>query len=173
MPAILNQNGSYGSSTTSLDGYTNVNGDMQSVLSLDDGRWSSLVKEPTSVSHAGFEEEFSQLNIRQPSPPPVLAQVHPKRRPISPSRVADPRPGLSTCDTGRFQNLHVVNKLNSNCSFLTFAWYCSRSTLFLTMVLLFIFHLLPIDLLYTYTPSTLLCFTLSAGGVNGVFSEAC
>lgn len=107
VPAILNQNGSYGSSTTSLDGSTNINGDMQSVLSLDDGRWSLPVKGPASVSYAGFEEEFSQLNIRQPSPPPVLAQVHPKHRPISPSRVADPRPGLATCDTGRFQNLHV------------------------------------------------------------------
>ncbi|CAM0902353.1 unnamed protein product [Alopecurus aequalis] len=107
VPAILNQNGSYGSSTTSLDGSTNINGDMQSVLSLDDGRWSLPVKEPASVSHAGIEEGFSQLNIRQPSPPPVLAQVHPQRRPISPSRVADPRPGLANCDTGRYQNLHV------------------------------------------------------------------
>lgn len=107
VPSILNENGSYGSSTTSLDGSKNVNGDLQSVLSLDDGRWSLQVKEPASVSHAGFEAELSQLNIRQPSPPPVIAQVYPKRRPVSPSRVADPRPGLATCDTGRFQNLHV------------------------------------------------------------------
>jgi STAM-binding protein len=118
VPAILNQNGSYGSSTPSLDGSTNINGDMQSVLSLDDGRWSLPVKEPGSLFNASFEEEFSQLNIRQPSPPPVLAQVHPKRRPTSPSRIVDPRPGLPTCDTGRFQNLHLVNKLKSICSFL-------------------------------------------------------
>ncbi|EMS47705.1 AMSH-like ubiquitin thiolesterase 3 [Triticum urartu] len=107
IPAILNQNDSHGPNTTSLDGLTNNNGDMQSVLSLDDGQWSLPVKEPASVSPASFEEEFSQLNIRQPNPPPVLAQVHPERRPISPSRVADPRPGLAPCDTGRFQNLHV------------------------------------------------------------------
>lgn len=109
VPAILNENGSYGpsTSTTSQDGPANNSGDMQSVLSLDDGRWSLPIEEPASVSPAGFEAEFSQLNIRQPAPPPVLAQVHPEHRPISPSRVADPRPGLATCDTGRFQNLHV------------------------------------------------------------------
>lgn len=141
VPAILNQNDSHGPNTTSLDGLTNNNGDMQSVLSLDDGQWSLPVKEPASVSPAGFEEEFSQLNIRQPNPPPVLAQVHPARRPISPSRVADPRPGLATCDTGRFQNLHVVNKLNSNSRFFTLSWCCSRSVVFLSMILLSIFHL--------------------------------
>jgi len=65
------------------------------------------VEEPTSVS-PGLEAEFSQLNIRQPCPPPVLAQVHSQRGPIPPSRVADPRPGLATSDTGRYQNLHVV-----------------------------------------------------------------
>lgn len=118
VPAVLNQDDLYGPSTTSQDAPTNNYEDMHSVLSLDNGRWSLPVEEPTFVSPAGFEE-FSQLNIRQPSPPPVLAQVHPERRPISPSRVADPRPGLATSDTGRFQNLHVVN---SNCNFFTFPW---------------------------------------------------
>jgi hypothetical protein len=168
VPAILNQNGSYGSSTTSLDGSTNINGDMQSVLSLDDGRWSLPVKGPASVSHAGFEEEFSQLNIRQPSPPPVLAQVHPKHRPISPSRVADPRPGLATCDTGRFQNLHVVNKL------IQFAASFFMALFHIHCIIdhdsFYSYFIQPIDLLY---PFNAILFYLSAGGVNGVFSEAC
>ncbi|TVU20738.1 hypothetical protein EJB05_30333 [Eragrostis curvula] len=102
VPAILNQDG--------LDGPRQVlqdkNDDMQSVLSLDDGRWSLPVEKPASMS-LGLDDEFSQLNIRQPSPPPVLAQVHPERGPIPPSKVADPRPGLATSDNGRFKNLHV------------------------------------------------------------------
>ncbi|KAL5223212.1 hypothetical protein ABZP36_027925 [Zizania latifolia] len=106
LPAILNQDYLHGPSTTSRDGPTNKNEDMLSVLSLDNGPWSLPVDEPTSVSPAGFDEEFSQLNIRQPSPPPVLAQVHPQHR-VSPSKVADPGLGLATSDTGRYQNLHV------------------------------------------------------------------
>ncbi|XP_062199403.1 AMSH-like ubiquitin thioesterase 3 [Phragmites australis] len=102
VPAILNQDGLHGPRTASQD----KNDDMQSVLLLDDGRWSLPVEEPASVS-PGLEAEFSQLNIRQPSPPPVLAQVHPERGPIPPSRVADPRPGLATSDAGRYKNLHV------------------------------------------------------------------
>ncbi|KAL6627904.1 hypothetical protein ACP70R_031630 [Stipagrostis hirtigluma subsp. patula] len=102
VPAILNQDGLHGPGTALQD----KSDDMQSVLSLDDGRWSLPVEEHASVS-PGLEAEFSQLNIRQPSPPPVLAQVHPERGPIPPSRVADPRPGLATSDTGRYQNLHV------------------------------------------------------------------
>lgn len=103
MPAILNEDGLQGPRTVLQD----KNDDMQSVLSLDDGRWSLPAEEPSSMS-LGLEAEFSQLNVRQPSPPPVLAQVHPERGPIPPSRVADPRPGLATSDNGRFQNLHVV-----------------------------------------------------------------
>jgi len=102
VPSILNQDSLHGPNTVSQD----RNDDMLSVLSLDDGRWSLPVEEPTSVS-PGLEAEFSQLNIRQPCPPPVLAQVHSQRGPIPPSRVADPRPGLATSDTGRYQNLHV------------------------------------------------------------------
>jgi STAM-binding protein len=108
MPTILNQDGLQGASTASQD----KSDDMLSVLSLDDGRWS-LPVEQASLS-PGLVAEFSQLNIRQPSPPPVLAQLHPEHGPIPPSRVADPRPGLATSETGRYQNLHVVS---SKCSF--------------------------------------------------------
>jgi hypothetical protein len=78
---------------------------MKSVLSLDDGRWS-VPAERTPLPSASLEEELFQLDIKQPSPPPVLAEV---QRPISPSRVADPTPGLPTSGTARFQNLHVVS----------------------------------------------------------------
>ncbi|CAO2190461.1 unnamed protein product [Urochloa humidicola] len=102
VPSISKQDNLHGPITVSQD----KNDDMLSVLSLDDGRWSLPVEEPASVPPC-LEAEFSQLNIRQPSPPPVLAQVHSERGPIPPSRVADPRPGLATSDTGRYQNLHV------------------------------------------------------------------
>jgi STAM-binding protein len=84
---------------------------MKSVLSLDDGRWSVPAEERTPIPSASLEEELFQLNIKQPSPPPVLAEV---QRPMSPSRVADPTPGLPTSGTARFQNLHVVS---SECIF--------------------------------------------------------
>ncbi|KAF0900784.1 hypothetical protein E2562_035245 [Oryza meyeriana var. granulata] len=105
VPSILNQDLLYGPSK-SQDFPSNKNEDMQSILSLDDGRWSLPVEEPTSVL-PGFEEEFSQLNIRQPSPPPVMAQVHPQHRSISTSTIADLGPGIATSSTGRYQNLHV------------------------------------------------------------------
>lgn len=123
VPSILNQDLLYGPSR-SQDFPTNKNEDMQSVLSLDDGRLSLPVEEATSVS-PGFEEEFSQLNIRQPSPPPVMAQVHPQHRAISTSTVADLGPGIASSSTGRYQNLHVVN---SYCSLFTLFWYYYRST---------------------------------------------
>jgi STAM-binding protein len=100
VPEILNGDGLHGQRTMSQD-------KNDSVLSLDDDRWSLPAEGPTSVS-LGLEAEFAQLNIRQPSPPPVLAQVHPERGPIPPSRVADPRPGLARSDNGCFQNVHVV-----------------------------------------------------------------
>jgi len=103
VPEILNGDGLHGHRTMSQDKNDN---NMLSVLSLDDDRWSLPAEGPTSVS-LGLEAEFAQLNIRQPSPPPVLAQVHPERGPIPPSRVADPRPGLARSDNGRFQNVHV------------------------------------------------------------------
>ncbi|KAF8661697.1 hypothetical protein HU200_056645 [Digitaria exilis] len=108
VPSILNENGSHGPSTAPPDSSTNESEDMKSVLSLDDGRWSVPAEEQTPLPSASLEEELFQLNIKQPSPPPVLAEI---QRPISPSSVADPTPGLPTSGTARFQNLHVPIKL--------------------------------------------------------------
>ncbi|XP_024315141.1 AMSH-like ubiquitin thioesterase 3 isoform X2 [Brachypodium distachyon] len=111
VPVMLNQDVLHGSSTMYPDSTTKDNDDMKNVLSLDDGRWSAPAEECTSVPSVSLDGELSQLNIRQPSPPPVLAEVHPERRPISPSRIADPTPGLAISETGRYQNLHVPVKL--------------------------------------------------------------
>ncbi|KAL6621297.1 hypothetical protein ACP70R_033729 [Stipagrostis hirtigluma subsp. patula] len=108
VPAILNQDGSHGPSTAPPDSSTNENEDMKSVLSLDDGRWSVQAQENVPAPSVSLEEELSQLNIKQPSPPPVLAEV---QRPVSPSRVADPTPGICTPEPVRYQNLHVPVKL--------------------------------------------------------------
>lgn len=83
--------------------------EMDSVLSLDDGRWSQPSVHATS-------ENLLQLNIRQPSPPPVMALVQPQQRvtSIPPSHVADPRPGPPKMmndeapDSKTFKNLHIV-----------------------------------------------------------------
>ncbi|KAL4316408.1 hypothetical protein AHAS_Ahas15G0282100 [Arachis hypogaea] len=60
---------------------------MNSVLSLDDGRWWHPAVESCSPV---------------PLPPLVLAQVYPESSPIPPSKVADPRPGpaKSSQDSG-------------------------------------------------------------------------
>jgi len=83
----------------------NIGHDMEAILSLDDGRWSQP------------EEDIPSAIIRQPVPPPVLAQVQPEVRPISPSRVADPRPGpAKSSEDGirnSYQHLHIVS-LSSN-----------------------------------------------------------
>lgn len=87
---------------------------MESVLSLDDGRW--FAEESGLPQGDSMEKNDFQLgNIRQPSPPPVLAQVQPELLPISPTSVADPRPGppkisedglpSSNC----YQDLHIVS----------------------------------------------------------------
>ncbi|CAL9114846.1 unnamed protein product [Musa textilis] len=89
------------------------NYDLESVLSLDDGRWSSIpVEESDTFAASVVQEDFAHLNIKQPSPPPVLAQV--ESRVISPSKVADPRPGPAKSShdgTKTFQNLHVPVKM--------------------------------------------------------------
>lgn len=78
-----------------------VRQNMEAVLSLDDGSWSSR------------EEDMSVGIIRQPVPPPVLAQVQPDFHPISPSRVADPRPGPAkpsengSQNPNSYQHLHI------------------------------------------------------------------
>ncbi|KAL7210561.1 hypothetical protein ACSBR1_032007 [Camellia fascicularis] len=91
---------------------------MESLLSLDDGRWSL----PADDSCLPLNNEASNAplvlgNIRQPSPPPVLAQVHPDFLPISPSRVADPRPGPAKpfqdgmIGSNSYQHLHIPVKM--------------------------------------------------------------
>ncbi|XP_004228996.1 AMSH-like ubiquitin thioesterase 3 [Solanum lycopersicum] len=91
---------------------------MESVLSLDDGRWLH----PTEDSNFQFLDDVRSDNIplsnlRQPSPPPVLAQLQQEFRPISPSKVADPRPGPAKCiqdvpsSSNSFQHLHVPVRL--------------------------------------------------------------
>jgi STAM-binding protein len=113
VPAISNQDDLHGPSTTP-DSSKNDNDDMKAVLSLDDGRWSVQTEERIPLHSVSLEEELTQLNIKQPSPPPVLAEV---QRPISPSRVADPTPEIPSSEIGRFQNVHVVSK---KCTFLVF-----------------------------------------------------
>lgn len=91
---------------------------MESVLSLDDGRWLH----PTEDSNFQFLDDVRSDNIplsnlRQPLPPPVLAQLQQEFRPISPSKVADPRPGPAKCiqdepsSSNSFQHLHVPVRL--------------------------------------------------------------
>lgn len=91
---------------------------MDSILSLDDGRWLHPTAESCSPVVTEPREDFLQsLNIKQPLPPPVLAQVHPERACIPHSKVADPRPGpaKSSHDSGHgpttFQHLHIPVKM--------------------------------------------------------------
>lgn len=94
-----------------------VTSTMDSVLSLDDGRWlHPSVESGSSVVTESREDPFLQsLNIKQPLPPPVLAQVHPECAHIPPSKVADPRPGpaKSSHDSEHgpttYQHLHIVS----------------------------------------------------------------
>ncbi|WJX44115.1 ubiquitinyl hydrolase 1 [Trifolium repens] len=95
-----------------------VTSTMDSIISLDDGRWSHPTAEPCSpVVTESREDFFQSLNIKQPLPPPVLAQVHPERTSIPPSKVADPRPGptKSSHDSGHgpttYQHLHIPVKM--------------------------------------------------------------
>ncbi|KAL1334894.1 hypothetical protein HN51_063846 [Arachis hypogaea] len=89
---------------------------MNSVLSLDDGRWSHPAVESCSPVVTESREDSFQL-LKQPLPPPVLAQVYPESSPIPPSKVADPRPGpaKSSQDSGpgpsTYQHLHIPVKM--------------------------------------------------------------
>ncbi|KAG8370489.1 hypothetical protein BUALT_Bualt14G0122100 [Buddleja alternifolia] len=89
---------------------------MDSVLSLDDGRWFAEESNLQQVNE--LENNDFQLGIiRQPSPPPVLAQVQPELLPISPSRVADQRPGPPKLSQDglpssiSYQDLHIPVKM--------------------------------------------------------------
>lgn len=93
-----------------------VNGSnaMESVLSLNDGRWSIPGEKFFPPANDG-RNNLPVGIIRQPSPPPVLAQVQTEHVPISPSRVADPRPGPvkpfqeGASTTASYQHLHIVS----------------------------------------------------------------
>ncbi|KAK1407912.1 hypothetical protein QVD17_39539 [Tagetes erecta] len=83
---------------------------MESVLSLDDGRWTRLTEDQD-------DDFFLSGNIRQPSPPPVLARLQPEHSHISPSRVADPRPGPANSfqddspTSNAYHHLHIPVKM--------------------------------------------------------------
>ncbi|XP_071704162.1 AMSH-like ubiquitin thioesterase 3 [Rutidosis leptorrhynchoides] len=82
---------------------------MESVLSLDDGRWSR-------PGYQFEDDHFLSGFIRQPSTPPVLARLQPEHSHISPSRVADPRPGpVSFQDDAptsiNYHHLHIPVKI--------------------------------------------------------------
>ncbi|KAJ4848405.1 AMSH-like ubiquitin thioesterase 3 [Turnera subulata] len=110
----LNQEGQYGVVAVKDDDSEGLAATMESVLSLDDGRWLRPAEEacPNLINEAR-EDPFQFVSIRQPSPPPVLAQVQKAHSPIHPSKVADPRPGLATSSpdglpsSNSYQHLHV------------------------------------------------------------------
>ncbi|KAK7387964.1 hypothetical protein VNO78_22763 [Psophocarpus tetragonolobus] len=114
----LNQAGLYDLVAIKDDDQELVTSTMDSVLSLDDGRWSHPDVESCSpVVTDSREDPLQLLNIKQPLPPPVLAQVFPECAPIPPSKVADPRPGpaKSSHDSGlgptTYQHLHIPVKM--------------------------------------------------------------
>ncbi|XP_076905449.1 AMSH-like ubiquitin thioesterase 3 [Bidens hawaiensis] len=100
------------SDITSKDNNTGLDtSTMESVLSLDDGRWARLKDDQ-------FDEDlFLSGNIRQPSPPPVLAQLQQEHSHISPSQVADPRPGPANSfqddspTSNTYHHLHIPVKM--------------------------------------------------------------
>ncbi|KAE8717771.1 AMSH-like ubiquitin thioesterase 3 [Hibiscus syriacus] len=87
---------------------------IDSVLSLDDGLWLHPAEEACpSLTIEATEDPFKFVGMKQPSPPPVLAQVLPQFTPIHPSKVADPRPGPAKSsqdglpNSSSYQHLHV------------------------------------------------------------------
>jgi STAM-binding protein len=117
------------SSSASLNGDSQEVSTLNSVLSLDDGRWQRHSEAVNSqfISDA-TEDPFQFVGMKQPSPPPVLAQVHQELAQICPSKVADPRPGPAIPSlegkegSNSYQHLHVV------CSSCIFFHFCAVST---------------------------------------------
>ncbi|XVE65547.1 hypothetical protein DITRI_Ditri08aG0008400 [Diplodiscus trichospermus] len=110
----LNQAGQYGALAVKDGDSGGVASSMESVLSLDDGRWLRPAEElSSSLITEATEDPFQFVGIKQPSPPPVLAQVQQDFTPIPPSKVADPRPGPAKpsqdgmTNSDSYQNLHV------------------------------------------------------------------
>ncbi|ONK78723.1 uncharacterized protein A4U43_C02F21760 [Asparagus officinalis] len=112
----VKKDGDYGTLATEEGDARGTTSDLESVLSLDDGSMvHCLLKESWLLCGANLtQDNFSQLNIRQPSSPPVLAQVQPQ---LHPSKVADPRPGPAKVpmdgmlDSKEYQKLHIPVKM--------------------------------------------------------------
>ncbi|CAN1345553.1 AMSH-like ubiquitin thioesterase 3 [Linum perenne] len=116
---FLEQAGLYKGVTTKNNESEGLGAVMDSVLSLDDGKWIHPTEEPgNTLVREAREDPFQFVGIRQPSPPPVLAQVQHEYAQILPSKVADPRPGPAPCqdgmsDSNSFQDVHVpVNMMD-------------------------------------------------------------
>ncbi|XP_042516024.1 AMSH-like ubiquitin thioesterase 3 [Macadamia integrifolia] len=114
----LNQTGRDGHAATKDGDPGQARSTMESVLSLDDGRWLQPAEESCSLPNAEKREDSFELNnIWQPSPPPVLAQVQQEFLPIPPSKVADPRPGPAKSslegmsDSSSYKHLHIPVKM--------------------------------------------------------------
>ncbi|XP_057958215.1 AMSH-like ubiquitin thioesterase 3 [Malania oleifera] len=114
----LNQAGQYGLVAEKEDNSGGDRSTMESVLSLDDGRWLCPADESVPpVNNEVREGNFQLGTVRQPSPPPVLAQLQPDFLPISPSKVADPRPGPAkssqdgVANSNPYQHLHIPVKM--------------------------------------------------------------
>lgn len=99
----MNQAGQYGPLAVKDGDPGGVGSAMESVLSLDDGRWSQPAEELCSpLINEAREDPFRFVGIKQPSPPPVLAQVQQDFTPIPPSKVAD-----------RSMNYYILKKKHS------------------------------------------------------------
>ncbi|KAK7833859.1 amsh-like ubiquitin thioesterase 3 [Quercus suber] len=112
----LNQAGQYDLVAAKDGDPGGVRSAMESVLSLDDGRWLSPAEESCSPLINEAREDDFRL-VKQPSIPPVLAQLQQDFTPIPPSKIADPRPGpaISSQDgmpsSDSYQHLHVPVKM--------------------------------------------------------------
>ncbi|KAM4116529.1 hypothetical protein ACJW30_02G056800 [Castanea mollissima] len=112
----LNQAGQYDLVAAKDGDPGGVRSAMESVLSLDDGRWLRPAEESCSPLINEAREDDFRL-VKQPSIPPVLAQLQQDFTPIPPSKVADPRPGpaISSQDgmpsSDSYQHLHVPVKM--------------------------------------------------------------
>ncbi|KAK9139215.1 hypothetical protein Scep_008896 [Stephania cephalantha] len=113
----LDQAGQYGLEIAKEGDLGTLSSMMESVLSLDDGRWSNTAENPCSYDRTR-ENPVQLSNIWQPPPPPVLARVQQDLLPIPPSKVADPRPGPATpssqnpmSNSNPYQHLHIPVKM--------------------------------------------------------------
>lgn len=115
--SCINRDGLYGLVTEEEGNSGGDTSSMESVLSLDDGRWQSPAEDSAPLHNEARNDNLQTGIARQPSPPPILAQLQPDFLPISPSKVADPRPGPAKPsqnglpNTNTFQQLHVPVKM--------------------------------------------------------------